>query len=259
MAAMWLWVNTGEAKVKRLLDNESCRIRSVPKLADDKPSIVAVGTSLLMFATEPAKNFETYLQDMSWVPCRVSAGLWGDLVKALPTIAALKPMILIVQEGVLTDSGPTFDVQKLFADVFFMLDESLGLIPPVPDVDHPPCGLWKLGNTETYYPLLKLQRAIFTEATDWIRRLEAAGTHVIVLDIPRAAALESQLGPVLAQRRMALQKLASDSGAEYWVFAPPTGAQAYCADQAHMTFNGRNQFAPQLAKRLQQHVTSPSE
>ena len=260
ITSLWFWINSGEVKAKLLLEDGSCHIRSIPKLADDKPSIVALGTSLLMYSTEPTKNFAASLQGLSWTPCRVSAGLWGDLVRALPSIAALTPKVLIVQEGVLTDSGPSYDVQKLFANVVFMIKAKLGWTQPVLNADHPLCGLWKHANVAAHYhPLLKPQSAIFAEATIWIRQLEAAGIHVIVLDIPRAAALESQLGPVLLERRLALQKLASDTGAEYWAFDPPSDPQAYCADQAHMTVDGRNQFAPQLAKRLQQYFVSPAE
>lgn len=259
MTSLWFWINSGEVKAKLLREDGSCHIRSIPKLADDKPSIIALGTSLLMYSTEPTKNFAASLPDISWVPCQVRDGFSGGVVRELPSITILKPKILLVQEGVLVDSGPSYDVQLLFAKVFFKIRVSLGWAQPERDLAPLACGHWGPRRVESYYTQLKPQRAIFDEAAAWIRRLEAAGTQVIVLDIPRAAALESQLSPVLIERRLALLKLASDSGAKYWTFSPPSGPQAYCPDQAHMGIDGRNQFAPQLAKRLQQLLASPSE
>ena len=216
-----------------------------------------------MYSTEPTKKFQSYLHDTSWIPCTVSHGLWRDLVRELPTIIALKPKILILHEGVLTDSSVQnpYDIQKLFAKVFAKIRVGLGWTRPQPvfHVDRPPCGLRKPRHANFYDPILKPQGATFTEATTWIRRLEAAGTHVIVLDIPRSETLESQIGSVLVERRMALQKLAYDSGAEYWSFAPPPEPQSYCVDEAHMALDGRNQFAPQLAKRLQDNFASGSK
>ncbi len=265
VTCLWFWINSEEVLIKPLL--EPCLTASTPKLSVSKPSIVALGTSLLIYSTEPTKKFQSYLNDKSWISCPVSLGLWRDLVRELPTIVALKPKILLLHEGVLTDFSfqNRYDIQKLFAKVFAKIRVGLGWPRPQPQpqpdlhLDRPPCGPGKPLHANTYDAILKPQGAIFTEATTWIRRLEAAGTHVIVLDIPRSATLESQIGSVLVERRMALQKLAYDSGAEYWAFAPPPGPQSYCVDEAHMALDGRNQFAPQLAKRLQDNFASGSK
>lgn len=258
MASLWLWITGGKEKINPFLVSQSCEIGLKPNLADEKPSIIAVGTSLLGSSTEPAKQFETNLREIRWHSCSVSSGSWRDLARALPTIAALKPNILILHEGVLVDSGSD-TLQQLFVEVFAKIRAGLGLTQPILQLERPACSLGKPVATATYSVLLKPQSAIFSDATAWIRRLEAAGTHVIVLDIPRSAMLESQLGPALAQRRIELQKLATDSGAQYWSFVPPSGPLAYCTDQSHMALDGRNQFAPQLAERLQHSLLGSSQ
>lgn len=247
---LWLWISGGKEKSNPFLASESCELTSKFNIADDKQSIIAVGTSLLAFSTEPAKQFETSLRDMRWSSCKVPYGSWGDLVHALPTIAALKPKILILHEGVLTDSNRSA-LQKLFDEVSAKIRTALGWGLPNQDLKRPACSLDGPAAATTYAMLLKPQNAIFSDATAWIRRLQVAGIHVIVLDIPRSATLESQLRPLLAQRKIEVQKLASDSGAQYWSFAAPSGPHAYCKDQSHMDLDGRNQFSAQLAERLQ--------
>ena len=250
MISLWFWITGGKEKINPFLVSQGCEMASKPNLAGEKQSIIALGTSLLAFATAPAKKFETSLQEMRWQPCWVSGGTWNDLVRALPAIAALKPKILILHEGVLRGTNRD-TLQQLFAEVFVKIKIGPVLTQPNLLLERPDCGLEKPLAASDYAVLLKHQAAIFNDVKTWIRRLEAAGTRVIVLDIPRSATLESQLSAVLTQRRVELQKLASDSGAQYWSFAPPSGPQAYCTDQAHMALEGRNQFAPQLAERLQ--------
>ena len=123
--------------------------------------------------------------------------------------------------------------------------------PKMSDTFRPECLTNSPESKQGYAEIINGDPNIFASAATWIKRIQASGTQVVLVDIPRAPELEHGLGDMLVRRRVALQKLALETGAEYWHFPAPTGQFAYCQDEAHMAQFGRDQFAPQLAYRLQ--------
>jgi hypothetical protein len=244
------WVAAGEEPGNLFLATPDCGVPHEPR--GNGPTIVAVGTSLLGYGVGPADRFQAMLQGARWHSCWVGGGRWGELAATLPRLESQRPDILLIQEGLLV--GEPVLEPGLVAVVMRKIRHSLGL----QEVSHRIfCGQVAPADEPVapgYAKSLAPRHDILADATAWIARFEAAGTRVVVLDIPRSPALEATLGPILTQRRVALEAMAAAGGGRYWSFAAPTGADAYCPDGAHLAAAGRRQFELQLAARLRTAV-----
>jgi hypothetical protein len=247
-----LWVSDDEVPANPFLTSEDC---AVPRRQHGEgPRIVAVGTSLLGSGVDPAAQFQAGLQGARWRSCWAPGGRWRDAALTMPLIFAEHPDVLLIHEGLLQDVPleklPLLDAgyRKIRRKLGFHEIAYQAVCGPEAKLAKP-----EAPGSEQF---LTLPPVLLAEVAAWIVRFEAQGTQIIVLDIPRSAARESGLGPGLVQRRAALKKLAAATGAQYWSFASPDGAEAYCGDGSHMKRAGRQQFESHLAERLRSVVVS---
>ena len=230
---------------------QSCLSEYPSVTAKQKPLVLAIGTSLLIHGTDPIHTFTASLTNMEWVRCEIPVRSWKGLEQSAPLIIEHHPAILVLHEGELSQETPFAQfVEDMRYKIKGRLDAHL-FKPKMSDTFRPECLTNSPESKQGYAEIINSDPSIFASAATWIKRIQASGTQVVLVDIPRAPELEHGLGDMVVRRRVALQKLALETGAQYWHFPAPTGQFAYCQDEAHMTQFGRDQFAPQLAYRLQ--------
>jgi hypothetical protein len=226
---------------------------SKPSAAAGAFRILAIGNSLLRNGTEPSAEFEALLNGASWQLCIIGSPV--NMAAVRQSFGDRQVDVLLLAEGIIR-TGHTVDYTMAFAKTVTEQFWAL-LLPhsiPVRAVggSNPFCSYVRREprEPESYQSLLDLQDSTEQDAIDGIRSIRSGGTLVIIVDIPRSAALEARVAASLQPRRSRLQHIAQAADAQYWRFPAPVADGAYCNDGAHMAPAGRTDFAPRLAQRL---------
>lgn len=221
-----------------------------PWSAQQPYRVLALGTSLFHSASGARAEFIQRLgPSMAWENCWVNGGQWPNFAQVRPAVLQIKPTLLLLQSDVLTTSPWR---QQIFAAFTSALkDKVRGEQKQQPDIyTQPPlvCHKAPPQPIRYYEQLYSTDPQVFTEALHWLLKLKASGTQVVIVDIPRAKAMEDQMSGFLPQWRHAVRQLAKESGAQYWMLpAPIATANAYCPDLAHLDISGRQQTAAELS------------
>jgi lysophospholipase L1-like esterase len=83
----------------------------------------------------------------------------------------------------------------------------------------------------------------------YLRALQAAGTQVVLLQLPRSAAAEAAFPVRLKQQwQRALEQISAAEKFQLW--QPPRPPEDEYCDQGHLTQDGRARFSRWLAQQL---------
>lgn len=221
-----------------------------PWSAQQPYRVLALGTSLFHSASGARAEFIQRLgPTIAWENCWVNGGQWSHFAQVRPAALQIKPTLLLLQSDLLTTSPWHQQVFKSFTSA--LKDKVRGEQKQQPDIYAQPPLVCSNGMPQPiryYEQLYSTNPQVFREALHWLLELKAAGTQVVIVDIPRAKAMEEQMSDFLPQWRQAVQQLAKESGAQYWMLpAPTTTANSYCPDQAHLDHSGRQHTAPALS------------
>lgn len=247
------WQTNNSVANSRLQRAALCESRwnaQTPWSSHQQNGVLAIGSSLFHAASGTRSEFIKRLgPTVAWENCWINSGQWPNFAKLQPAAARLKPKLVLFHSDALIVSPWRQQVfaafnsavkdkmrgrkEQLEADIYTQSFSCNGRSVQQP-ADH-------------YAQLYQVDPQVFAQARQWLLALKATGAQVVIVDIPRAPAKEAQMGDFLPQWRQALQQLAKDSGAQYWQLQAPLGANAYCADQAHLDDLGRQQAAAQLS------------
>lgn len=247
------WQTNNSVANSRLQRAALCETRwnaQTPWVSHQQNGVLAIGSSLFHAASGTRSEFIKRLgPTVAWENCWVNSGQWPNFAKLQPAAASLKPKLVLFHSDALIVSPWRQQVfaafnsavkdkmrgrkEQLEADIYTHSFSCNGRSVQQP-ADH-------------YAQLYQVDPQVFAQARQWLLALKATGAQIVIVEIPRAPAKEAQMGDFLPQWRQALQQLAKDSGAQYWQLQAPLGANAYCADQAHLDDLGRQQTATQLS------------
>lgn len=222
-----------------------------PWSAQQPYRVLALGTSLFHSASGTRADFIQRLgPSIAWENCWINSGQWPHFAQVRPAALRLKPALLLLQSDVLTALPWHQQVFRSFTSA--VKDEIRGeQQKPPPDIYAQLPFICKNAvprPIQDYEQLYRANPQIFAQALAWLSELKASGTQVVIVDIPRAKAMEDQMSGFLPQWRQAVRQLAKESGAQYWILpAPTTTANTYCPDQAHLDISGRQQTAAELS------------
>lgn len=254
---LWIWT----AKERNALSlstfhkAQNCLTQIAQQPLLKKYRVIALGTSLLTYGIEPQTDFAKNFTEGDWHFCNSLGGAWHDIAPALEITIKNPPTLLLIHEGLFNNS--TENQWLNFREHIRLKIRDLVLKPmPQPLVKkkvtaRPRCSAKRDDDILIYQQMLgKITTRHKKSLMYWIDRFQKAGTHVVLLDIPRFSLLESKLKETLQKRRQTLQEISQKAGIEYWNFSMPSRKDFYCEDEAHMNLAGRNYFAPLLIEKI---------
>lgn len=238
------------ARAQRAVLCETRWNAQTPWVSHQQNGVLAIGSSLFHAASGTRAEFLSRLEStVAWENCWINSGEWTDFARLQPAAARLKPALVVLHGDALI----VFPWRQRLSAVFnsAVKDKIRGKKEQLePDIYEWPFRCQRGAEPQAAHYYAQLYRAdpsVFAKARQWLLTLKATGAKVVIVEIPRAPAMEAQMGEFLPQWRQALQQLAKDSGAQYWQLQAPHAANAYCADQAHLDDLGRQQTAAQLS------------
>lgn len=244
--------NNSEANARARKGN-LCETRwntQTPWASHQQNGVLAIGSSLFHAASGSRSEFIKRLgPNVAWENCWIHSGQWPNFAKLQPAAARLKPALVLLHSDALVVSPWRQQVFAAFNSA--LKDKRRGKKEQLePDIYAQPfsCGNRSIQQTVDHYAqLYRIDPQVFAQAQQWLLALKATGAQVVIVEIPRAPAMEAQVGEFLPQWRQSLQQLAKDSGVQYRRLQAPHMANAYCTDQAHLDDLGRQQTAAQLS------------
>lgn len=247
------WQTNNSVANSRLQRAALCESRwnaQTPWSSHQQNGVLAIGSSLFHAASGTRSEFIKRLgPTVAWENCWINSGEWANFATLQPAAMRLKPALVLLH----SDALIVFPWRQRLSAAFnsAVKDKMRGeKEQSEPDIYERSFSCERGAEPQAahyYAPLYRADPSAFAQARQWLLALKATGAQVVIVDIPRAPAIEAQMGEFLPQWNQVLQQLAKDSGAQYWQLQAPRAASAYCADQAHLGGVGRQQTAAQLS------------
>jgi hypothetical protein len=257
------------ASVDRTAGFNLQRLQSVPS---DALHVVAMGSSKSMYAIDFDDAFAARLAapGRRVVFHRITAsepGI-GDMQPVLEAIAQRPPDVLLVEtELLLFDRGEPATFPALLKHArqnLSLLRTQLAVLPAHREVDNNRgleewsleaiCKQSQAPDAQLAYADYAARWRITTDAEraadlDYLRRMRAAGTQVILLTVPRSPSADAVVPPRLKQESALLrERLMKQEGFIEW--EPDTMGESLYCDQIHVNQRGRAFYSAWLAKQL---------
>ena len=257
------------ASVDRAVGYNLQRLQAVPP---DALHVVALGSSKTMYAVEFDSAFASRLvvPGRRVVFHRVTAGGpgLGDLQPALAAIARRPPDVLLVEgELLIFDRGKQGQVAAVLKHArqnLILLRTQLAIVPARREIDNNQgreewalesrCRQSQTRDALATYAMYAARWRVITDAersTDlaYIRRMQAAGSRVVLFTVPRSPSGDSVV-PANLKREAALlrERLIKQDGFLGW--EPGAMDESLYCDQLHVNHRGRAFYSTWLAKRL---------
>lgn len=244
------------------------------RLANAPPGaapVVMLGTSMLRDATDAEERLEPRLSTASGRPVRLLrivrlAGQMEDFEPLWPALAALRPALVVLEAELSNDlTVPAYAFQRLaedrlqarlmlkggpnYAHTFRQAQETPVWAQPVsPEVRDAILAQYRLSPP--------FRRPLDARTVARLRELRAAGSQVVVLDVPRAETFEAHVREAKDAWLASVSRIAGDPAIEGLRYPGRLEPQLF-SDGFHMQPEARAEYGRWLVPALAERLRAP--